>query len=285
LPKAGSHNWTARALTGSNIEASLKVHLHRTSPLYVDAVAFLESVRGNCEPFDVNAVDYYKWLQRTNQEEEFLVLELRGSPSVLDDTPNLTVYGGGSDDQYRALKRVDTNIVISLMEQATGREFLYEAAIRQSGYLSDAGVDFQERLYAQKKKDERRPRLRGPEVPSGDVLKESSWWASVALIESLVGESAEPLKVKRWIPDDRSRIPRELRSWFPAPDRPLVQRPIPRSVYNGGEAILDGAPAAAALTDGTGLLRRKIVRAKRRSGQPFTLRKAKRQPLRHPPQE
>jgi hypothetical protein len=49
----GSHNWTARALTGVNIEASLRVRLTSDSKLYADAANFLTEIRAHCVPFDV----------------------------------------------------------------------------------------------------------------------------------------------------------------------------------------------------------------------------------------
>jgi HKD family nuclease len=84
----GSHNWTARALTGVNIEASLRVRLSSDSKLYADAAAFLDAIRANCVPFDVTAVNYYKWLQQSDQEEEIWVVELREVRSGLPQSQN-----------------------------------------------------------------------------------------------------------------------------------------------------------------------------------------------------
>lgn len=159
----GSHNWTARALTGVNIEASLAVELSQASGLYQSAIDFLEAIRLRYEPFDINAVPYYRWLQGMDLEEQIWVLELRGSRSALDAEQKLTMYGTSEED-YRNLKSVDKNIVVSLLDDAGGAEVLYEAAINDTGRLFAAGVEFDARLYAFQQGSPR-PKLRGPEVP------------------------------------------------------------------------------------------------------------------------
>ena len=55
------------------------------------------------------------------------------------------------------------------------------------------------------------------------------------------------------------------------PDKPLVERAVPRSVFEGHESLK--GEASSMLVSEPKLLRKKIVRAKRRSGQRFTLRK------------
>lgn len=47
------------------------------------------------------------------------------------------------------LKNVDKYIVISLQDDATGTEFLFEATINDTGRLGGAGVTLDARLYAQ----------------------------------------------------------------------------------------------------------------------------------------
>ena len=67
----GSHNWTARALTGVNIEGSLVIRLQRDAELYVRVAEFLDDVRHRCQAFDAAATDYYKWLQGLDADETF----------------------------------------------------------------------------------------------------------------------------------------------------------------------------------------------------------------------
>jgi hypothetical protein len=271
----GSHNWTARALTGVNIEASLSVRLSQDSELYGNTVDFLDAIRSNCERFDPNAVPYYKWLQGMDAEEEIWVLELRGSRSILTANGKLTVFGRTEED-YKNLKSVDKNIVISLEDDATGAEFLFEAAINDTGRLAGAGVTLDSRLYAQHDGSPR-PQLTGPVAPPQTVLSTSSSWATVALVEELMGASFEIPPAQRWMPAEdepmRKKVIHEFRKWFQNPDKPLVERAVPRSVFEG-QASLAGE-AAPMLSSQPKLLRKKIVRAKRRSGQQFTLRKGR----------
>ena len=80
----GSHNWTARALTGVNIEASLRVELNKESALYMDAKSYLNDILSKCVPFDLKAIEYYKWLQGASLEEPMWVLEISGSRTALE---------------------------------------------------------------------------------------------------------------------------------------------------------------------------------------------------------
>jgi len=141
---------------------ALTIPVSGDSELHNEAAEFLVAIRSNCERFDPNAVPYYKWLQGMDTEEEIWVLELRGSPSALGANGKLTVFGRSEED-YRNLKSVDKNIVVSLLDEVAGGEFLYEAAITDTGRLSGAGVTFASRLYA-RQDGSPRPQLKGPEV-------------------------------------------------------------------------------------------------------------------------
>lgn len=275
----GSHNWTARSLTGVNVEASVRVRLARDSGLYQDAATFLEGVRLSCTPFDPTAVAYYKWLQGMEVEESIWVLELRGPRTALDLHRRLTVFGRTEED-YRNLKSVDMNIVISLVDPNATTEILYEAAISDTGRLSNAGVTFDSRIYAAHDGSPR-PELQGPEVPPASVRNAASSWAIVALVDELVGASYEIPPSERWLPADDDAAPRsivhDLRKWFPQPERPLVQRPVPRAVFERRES-LEGEAAFMLPSSSATLIRRKLVRAKRLNGQDFAI--TKRRPLR-----
>jgi len=268
----GSHNWTARALTGVNIEASLRLRATPSCQVVASAAEFLDDIRLACEPFDPTADDYYKWLQGAELEEAIWVLELRGARAALDSQHKLTVYGRSEDD-YRNLKTVDKNIVVSLLDQLTGTEILYEATISDTGRLSGAGVDFDSRLYAAHDGSPR-PELKGPAVPPGPVLTTASSWATVSLLDELIGASYEIPPTERWQPaeDDVNGLGlrSDLRKWFPQPDRPLIQRPVPRHVFERREAVSEiDSPRSG----WPRVIRRKLVRAKRLSGERFTLAK------------
>ncbi len=275
----GSHNWTARALTGVNIEASLRIRLAAECALYSDAVNFLEAIRARCVPFDVNAVSYYKWLQQIDQEEEIWVLELRGIRSAIDSEQKLTVFGR-SDEDYRNLRNVDKNIVISLLDEASGQEILYEAAIRDTGRRpAKGGVTLDARLYASHDGSPR-PKVVGPKVPDAALLGAASSWATVDIVEELFGRTHEIPPRERWVAVEENAnqlpIPPELRRWFPNPQKPLLQRAVSRSEYEE-PGIGERDKELLLVDEGPKLLRKKVVRAKRQNGQPFTL-KSKRLP-------
>ena len=77
-----SHNWTARALTGVNIEASLRVNVTTASSLYIDAVDFLQAIRA-AVAIRLNAVCYCKWLLATDMEEVVWLWICRGARSAM----------------------------------------------------------------------------------------------------------------------------------------------------------------------------------------------------------
>lgn len=275
----GSHNWTARALTGVNIEASLQVRLSADSQLYTDAAHYLDEIRTNCIPFDVSAVSYYKWLQQSDQEEENWVVELRGDRSLLDTGRKLTIFGKSEED-YRSLKSVDKNIIISLLDEPSGQEILYEASIGDTGRSPrNRGVTLDARLYAAHDGTQR-PKLQGPKIPDPPVVNAATSWATVDVVDELFGGTFEIPPRERWINEESARtvqIPPALRKWFPNPYKPLVQRPVSKAEFEGlaSESVLH-EKIPALLEAGSRLLRKKVVRAKRRDGQPFSQRSKRR---------
>ncbi len=284
----GSHNWTARALTGVNIEASLRVRLEKAASLYVDAAEFLDGVRRECVTFDTNAVDYYKWLQGAALEEPMWVLELSGANSTLEAHKKLTVFGQ-SDEDYKNLRSVDKSIVLSLLDPTSKQETLYEATVIDTGHLTGAGVDFDSRLYAAQD-GSARPEVHGPTIPPPTMRASAKSWATIGIIDNLIGATFELPPAERWVTDQakderRPSVP-DLKNWFPKPDKPLVQRAVTREVFEHGQpGTALAAPsrevfsrpksekAVMALESPQKLLRKKIVRAKRSDGNEFTVGK------------
>ncbi len=278
----GSHNWTARALTGVNIEASLRLRLEKTSSLYGDAVTFLEDVRTECIAFDPNAVDYYKWLQGAALEEPMWVLEIQGPRSLLDAHNKLTVYGR-SDEDYRNLRSVDKSLVVSLLDPTTGQELLYESTVSDTGYTSDSGVDLDSRLYAAHDGSPR-PLVHGPVIPPSSVTASAKSWATIRVIGKLIGATFEVPPAERWVTEQETNTSRpsvaELKSWFPKPEKPLVQRAVSQAVFesgHGGTALVSVSPAlprrGKELESPEQLLRKKVVRARRPDGRAFAVGK------------
>src|SRR5207237_3239871 len=127
--------------------------------------------------------------QGMDPEEEIWVVELRGSPSILTGSKKLTIFGKTEED-YRNMKSVDKSIVISLQDDSTGAELLFEAAITDTGRLARSGVTLGPRLYAEHDGSSR-PQLNGPIAPPHSATRRSSSWATVELIEELLGASFE----------------------------------------------------------------------------------------------
>lgn len=132
----GSHNWTNRAISGLNIEASLISFLSGESPLYISARQFLEGIRSLCEPFDISARAYYKWLQGQGTDDEPVwVLEVQGDLAPGLSSKRVTVFEG-SEDQYKNLRNVDQGLIVAAWEASTRQNYLYEATITDTGRLA-----------------------------------------------------------------------------------------------------------------------------------------------------
>ncbi len=125
------------------------------------------------------------------------MLELRGSRSVLEAHNKPTVFGQTEAD-YKNLKNVDKNLVISLLGPGTTREILYEAVVSDTGHLSGAGLAFDRRLYAAHDGSPR-PELFGPVIPPPAVRKTAKSWATIGLIDGLVGATFEMSPAVKWV--------------------------------------------------------------------------------------
>lgn len=262
----GSHNWTARSLTGVNIESSLRLLDVPTAAVIQQAADFLEAARALCVPFSLDDIDYYKWLQGSDDEEQVWVLEVSGDPAVVAAAGKLSVYLDDGAD-FRNLTRVDSSIVVAVLN-GQGQETLFEARIRDTGHLDRAGVAFETRVHAVQERNSRLT-LTGPSIPNAARLAQVKYWATVALGERLDGRSFELRPPDRWGAPDRSvQVPIEFRSWFPKPDKPLVQVAVARDLVER-----QTLPAAdlIRLPEGNRIIRKKGVKATRQTGELFTL--------------
>ena len=76
-------------------------------------------------------------LQGSELDEVVWVLEILGSRADFDTHRKLTLFRRSEED-YRNLKCVDRNIVVSLLDRAEGKEVLYEAAATPATCLERA---------------------------------------------------------------------------------------------------------------------------------------------------
>ncbi len=236
----GSHNWTVRALTGLNIEASLRLRVRTDSSVYQSTAAFLEAVQSSCLPYDLTAKNYYKWLQDLAADAEVnWVVELTGRDSVSLAGERVTIFEQ-FEEEYRNLKKVDKAILVSVLDPNTQSESLYRASILDTGHLERAGVDFEQRLYV-RHTGPARPKIEGPAVPTAAVIGGLRYWATIALHEAMQDSYASydlPPK-ENWIVHKgdsfEQRVDPRLRDLYSDPRRPLVRRPVPRAVFEGRE--------------------------------------------------
>ena len=244
----GSHNWTNRALSGLNIEASLATPLGVEAPLYGSAERFLDGVRAICEPFDLSSVAYYKWLQgQATDDEPVWVLEIESDGAPRLSNVRLTVFED-SEEQYRNLRNVDRDVIVAAWDPQSEQDYLYKATITDTGRLSGAGVSFDSRIHGFHTGQDR-PIMTGPAVPTEFEIAETSAWATVEVHERVSTDLAlcelPPSKPWRVVKgsDFEGRVAPEDRLLFAKAERSLVRHPVPKAAFESGEDYPVGSEA------------------------------------------
>jgi hypothetical protein len=260
----GSHNWTARALSGLNIEASTVFRLSREAPLFSSAVQLLDQIRSRCEPFDLSSRAYYKWLQgQSSDEDPTWVLEVQGELSPTLAGTRITVFES-SEDQYRNLRSVDRDLIVAALDPRSDTEHLYHATITDTGRLTDAGMTFGSRIHGVHDGRER-PKLSGPCAPAGAALTATHAWATVQIKDQLSPSMAlfELPPKDRWVTVEvdsfENRVAQQDRGLFLKPSRPLVSRPVSKAVFEGKA---EPETTSALMIRKHDLVRRMIIRSK-----------------------
>lgn len=122
----GSHNWTHRALSGLNLEATVVLRVSQTAGVYAEAREALSQMRELCLPFDYTLVNYYKWLQGLLEPQ--VLFELEGDDVRGLAGTQLKLFGTDLRD-FESLNTVGKRIYLSAMDSKTGKESLYRAKI------------------------------------------------------------------------------------------------------------------------------------------------------------
>jgi hypothetical protein len=241
----GSHNWTARALTGLNIEVSNVISMKSVSDLYQAAQDLLNSIRSSCVPFDSNLVDYYKWLQGQDIENVDWIVDLYGNNADRLARERITLFMISKTD-YQSLKKVDKNIKLFVQDRSSGRIFLYDAQVKDTGYVTGSGLDYDDRLYAFHS-GRATPLIEGPAAPPATTIKKSKYWATVEVglgtpselpkfdssdFFALPAHDRWMIKVKDPFED---RVNDEDRHFFKKSKKPLIQRPVSADAFLGKE--------------------------------------------------
>ena len=215
----GSHNATARAYGGLNIEASLVITLERRAPLYLQAESFLEAVRARCHPFDLALMDWYDWLQRDRDEHTqaalHLVIEIPGN--FTGET--LTLFG---DDAValKAFPKTGERLLVSLIDGRTSRQSLYVSQVIDQGLLPGAnsnsgGLTFASRMHVFHFGGAR-PVVVGPAVPDPGRVQAASYFVTLEIRrpEPPGTRTVDPIRSPRFVPAGSDDQRREVDEWF-----------------------------------------------------------------------
>lgn len=226
----GSHNWSQRSLFGVNVEASLVAATRSGDSLHSQMVAFLDEVRARCAPFDLESVDYYKWLQ--GEDDTVNVIELEDRTGGLAVGDKITLFGTLMKD-HQDLSRVGREVVVSITS-ASGDEVFYRSKVANSGEMrsqAGQGVNFDARRYAFR---------RGQQLPVLEplapippvVMRQAKYFATLDLVVRLPQDTKAfaPPEKQRWVEDPELapvvELPRREWSGRRGDKRPRIQRAI-----------------------------------------------------------
>jgi hypothetical protein len=183
----GSHNATARALTGINYECAVVIHTERDSSLHRQTIKHLEDVRRRSTVFRAEDADYYRWLQGGLDVGTVVELEDK-SDGKLPDGTQIMLFGTDECD-HQALKTIGKTLTLSVSNMSSGVETLYKVSVEQSGKLEPKGakkLTFGDQRYAFKSAASL-PTL-GPHQPVElAVYKSAVFYASLKIDQELTG--------------------------------------------------------------------------------------------------
>jgi len=174
----GSHNGTFRALDGINFECTLAVETSQGSELYCEVLAHLAEIRAACQPFKLDLIEHYRFLQGSKLENAVSVMEFEnGNDQPLTTGEEITVFNMSKEDM-RSFKTIDTGVYVSIH----GRdEILYSARVVQTGETPTVvNQSFGVRRYADRYKADL-PVLLGATAVTKAMYKKDSYFAIVKI--------------------------------------------------------------------------------------------------------
>jgi len=163
----GSHNFTKKALNGTNIEYSSVTQCKQTDDCYLSMQKYLDEVKKRCVLFDSNKISLYQAWQKDvfseKQINDFVNTYYRSSEMVMNITTLSTVslqigdsilLAGTHKIEMKGLKNGD-KLVVSVLNPTTQSENHFEAIIENSGFidskrLASYQIEFSDRYFAQK---------------------------------------------------------------------------------------------------------------------------------------
>jgi hypothetical protein len=178
----GRHNGTFRALEGINFECTLAVHASQSSNIYLEAQKHLDEIYAACQPFRLDLIEHYRYLQGSKLENAISVMEFEnGNDHPLAVGEEITVFNMSRDDS-RACKTVDAGVIVSIHGQD---EFLYSARVVQTGETPAAQAQtFAARRYADRYKSDF-PVLLGSTPVTKSMYRKGTYFAMVKIVEKL----------------------------------------------------------------------------------------------------
>jgi hypothetical protein len=174
----GSHNGTFRALEGINFECTLAVETSQSSELYCEVLAHLTEIRAACQPFRLDLIEHYRFLQGSKLENAVSVMEFEnGNDQPLTLGEEITVFNMSKEDM-RSFKTIDASVYVSIHGR---EEILYSARVVQTGETPTvANQSFGVRRYADRNKADL-PVLLDATAVTKAMYKKGSYFAIVKI--------------------------------------------------------------------------------------------------------
>ena len=226
----GSHNWTARSLTGVNMEASVVIRAKSGSAIHHQAEAYLDTAKSRFHRFQSDLVPYYKWLQGETESTTPVVVFSGESLDELAETSIVVL--GESVDEFRTFRTVSSTVHIMALAE-NGETFVYEARVRQSGILSS---DDRVQAFASMRVVYRaqgvagHPELSEAQAVVAEAYPKARYFVVFDVIATDLNEDCLHPKrnQSRWVHDDESGVYEQgigqaMRDRFGWGDRPLVK--------------------------------------------------------------
>ena len=153
----GSHNMTIRALTGINKEAALIIRLSKDDNLYTEVDNHLTYLRNICIPFDLDHVEYYKWLQGKFDSPELILKMFTPNLDILRNSKPTIQLLGKDKFMFSQLKTVNKYLYLEITNFI--ETTFFSAEVQLVGDINPLSpesydIDFQPMMHASIQKNE-----------------------------------------------------------------------------------------------------------------------------------
>ncbi len=132
----GSHNWTKRAISGINIEASVIIRLRDSSPIFREAANYLQKIKRECIEFETDKVEQYKQLQQSRAARAVKLVRLTGPDAESLVGQEVTLFASDASD-VRKLNAYGSTVYLVMKDSDTSSEYTYRTKVILSGEPSN----------------------------------------------------------------------------------------------------------------------------------------------------